>query len=312
MFLLNARLGQNKWWLYLASLFVITIGVLIGQLPIYILLMLKGFQDFEITEMAETLNFERAGIGENLTLFFMLLAFVGGFVGLWFSVVFIHRKKFKWLITPMAKVNWRKIFYSFGIWMLLMMLSEIAVYAIHPTNYEFNFQPENFPWLVIVSLLLFPLQTSWEELMFRGYLMQGLSLLAPVRWFPLIFTSAGFGLMHMMNEEVGAFGVAPTMTYYIGTGLFLGIITLVDDGLELAMGVHAATNIYSSIFVTFEASSLKTAALFNMKTVNIYEMLLVFMLTALIYIWIVSKKYGWSDWLRKCFGPVQTQQIEQV
>jgi hypothetical protein len=30
--------------------------------------------------------------------------------------------------------------------------------------------------------------------------------------------------------------------YYIGTGLFLGI-TLMDEGMELALGFHAANNL---------------------------------------------------------------------
>ncbi|MCC6723245.1 MAG: CPBP family intramembrane metalloprotease [Saprospiraceae bacterium] len=202
--------------------------------------------------------------------------------------------------------------YSFGLWMLLMGLSELVFYAIHPDNYALNFRPDQFWGLVLVSLLMFPLQTSWEELVFRGYMMQGISLIAPLRWLPLILSSATFGLMHMMNEEVGAFGIAPTMTYYIGTGLFLGIITLMDDSLELALGVHAATNIYSALFVTFEASSLKTEALFEMKSVNMTEMLIAFIATACVYVWIVSKRQNWSNWTKKCLGPVDTSQSEQV
>ena len=312
MFLQIARLGQNKWWQYLASLVVITLGVFAGQMPIFLYLKIMGYQDFEISEMAETLNFEPAGVGQNLTLFFMLLAFVGGLVGLWFSVVFIHKKKFRWLITPLGRVNWRKILFSFGLWMALTMVAELVMYGVHPENYELHFQPDKFPGLLLVSLLIFPLQTSWEELMFRGYIMQGTSLLVPMRWIPLIFTSALFGFMHMMNEEVSAFGVGPTMVYYIGTGLFLGIITLMDDSLELALGVHAATNIYSSLFVTFEASSLKTAAIFEMKSVDMTEMLVAFFAIAAIYAWIVARKNNWSNWAARCLGPIRTPQFEQV
>ncbi len=312
MFLQVAKTGQNKWWMYLVSLVVIVIGVIVGQLPIYGYLLSNGFSELEIAEMSETLNFEPAGIGQNMTLFLMLLAFVGGLVGLWFSVVFIHRKKFRSLITPMERINWRKIFFSFGLWMGLTVLAELFFYFIHPENYELNFQPELFPGLLLVTLLVFPLQTSWEELMFRGYMMQGISLIAPFRWIPLLLTSAVFGLMHMMNEEVSAFGVGSTMIYYIGTGLFLGIITLMDDSLELALGVHAATNIYSSLFVTFEASSLKTAAIFEMKSVDMAEMLVAFFVVAAVYLWIVAKKQKWSGWATNCLGPVNKPQNDQV
>ena len=133
-----------------------------------------------------------------------------------------------------------------------------------------------------------------------------------MRWIPLLLTSAIFGLMHMMNEEVSAFGVAPTMTYYIGTGLFLGIITLMDDSLELALGIHAATNIYSSVFVTFEASSLKTAALFEMKSVNMTEMLIALAIMATIFILVVARKYGWRNWALNCLGPIEKPQLAEV
>lgn len=312
MFLQNARLGKNEWWRYLLSVIVILLGLAAGQMPIYVLLVAKGFTEMEISEMTQTLNFEAAGIGQNATLFFMLLAFVGGLVGLWLSVVYIHQKKFRWLITPLEKVNWRKIFFSFGLWMMLTACAELVMYALHPDNYQLHFQPDKFLGLVLISILIFPLQTSWEELTFRGYLMQGVSLLIPLRWVPLFFTSTLFGLLHIMNQEVNAFGVAPTMAYYIGTGLFLGIITLMDDGLELALGVHAATNIYTSLFVTFEASSLKTAAIFEMKSVDMTELLLAFFAIAAAYIWIVAGKLKWSNWANRCFGPIDPHEIEQV
>ncbi len=312
MFLQNAKQGQNKWWMYLVTIIVIFLGTLLGQMPIYGLLLAKGVSGDEIAEMAATLNFEPAGITQNMTLFFMLLAFAGGMLGLWFSVVFIHGRKFRSLITPFERLNWRKMIFSFGLWMGLTLLAELIFYFLHPENYTLNFRPELFFGLVLVSLLMFPIQTSWEELVFRGYMMQGISLISPFRWIPLLITSASFGLMHLMNEEVSAFGIAPTMTYYIGTGLFLGIITLMDDSLELALGVHAATNIYSSLFVTFEASSLKTAAIFEMKSVNMTEMLVAFFAVAAVYTWVVAKKHGWANWSTRCFGPIEKPQIEQV
>jgi membrane protease YdiL (CAAX protease family) len=312
MFLQIAKEGKNKWWMYLISILLIGIGTLVGQMPIYGLLLTKGISGDEIGEMAATLNFEPAGISQNMTLFFMLLAFAGGMVGLWFSVVFIHGKKFRWLITPLERINWRKILFSFSLWMGLTLAAELIFFLIHPENYELNFHPGQFFGLVVVSLIMFPIQTSWEELVFRGYMMQGISLISYFRWIPLLLTSLAFGLMHMMNEEVSAFGVGSTMTYYIGTGLFLGIITLMDDSLELALGVHAATNIYSSLFVTFEASSLKTAAVFEMKSVNMTEMLIAFFAAAVVYTLVVAKKNGWSHWSANLLGAVDKPQNEQV
>jgi hypothetical protein len=197
------------------------------------------------------------------------------------------------------------------LWALLAILAETIFYALHPGNYEFQFRSDRFWVLLVISLIMFPIQTSWEELVFRGYLMQGISLIAPLRWIPLLLTSAAFGLMHLANEEVAAFGVGTTMVYFIGTGLFLGIVTLMDDSLELALGIHAATNIYASICVSFAESSLKTSSLFRMKSVDMGEMLAAFFVCAFVYVWVVSKKYGWNDWRLRVLGPVRRPENEK-
>lgn len=301
--------------MYLVTLVLIFFGTILGQLPLYFILLFKasslGVSQDEIAEMAESLDFHAIGIGQNFGLALVLLAFVGGLLGLWFSLVFIHKRQFRSLITPFQKINWRKIFFAFGLWTALTVVMEVVFYAIHPENYSLDFEPQRFFGLLVVTLILFPLQTSFEELVFRGYLMQGISLVSRFRWVPLVITSAAFGLMHLMNEEVTAFGIGTTMTYYIGTGLFLGILTLMDDSLELALGIHAATNIYSALFVTFDESSIKTAAVFHMKSVNMAEMLTAFFVAAAIFTFLVAKKNGWKDWSR-CFGLVQRPPIDAV
>jgi hypothetical protein len=115
--------------------------------------------------------------------------------------------------------------------------------------------------------------------------------------------------MHIMNPEVEAFGLELSMTYYIGVGLFLGILTLMDDGLELALGVHAATNIYSALFVTFDDSAVQTSALFHTSEVNMGWMLAGFFVAAIAFIRIVSQKYNWGSW-KHCFGEIETPQNE--
>ena len=82
----------------------------------------------------------------------------------------------------------------------------------------------------------------------RGYLMQGIGLMSGKRWVPLVTTSMIFGLLHFFNPEVEKLGYG-IMVYYIGTGFFLGILTLMDEGLELAIGFHAANNLFTALLV---------------------------------------------------------------
>ena len=53
------------------------------------------------------------------------------------------------------------------------------------------------------------------------------------------------------------------MPQYIVFGLIFGIITILDDGIEAAMGAHAANNIFLCIMVTNESSALQTPALYD-------------------------------------------------
>jgi len=58
-------------------------------------------------------------------------------------------------------------------------------------------KPISFAILVVIGTILIPIQTSTEEYIFRGYLMQGFANLAKNKWFPLIMTSVIFGAMHI-------------------------------------------------------------------------------------------------------------------
>ena len=51
------------------------------------------------------------------------------------------------------------------------------------------------------------------------------------------------------------------MPDYFIIGLTLGLMSLLDDGIETAMGVHAANNIFDSLFITSKNSALQTPAL---------------------------------------------------
>ena len=312
MFFKRAHLGNNQWYLYLITIILVVIGTVLGQLPLFFISIAQagssGMDQDEIMEKIEAMDFAGIGMDQNLSVFLLLLSFVVALVFLWLSVKYIHNKPFNVLINPSLKVNWNKIFFAFALWMGFTILIEFVFFLMQPDIYTFQFDARKFFVLLLIAVFVFPLQTSFEELMFRGYLMQGIGLLINYRWVPLVLTSVGFGAMHFMNPEVEKFGLGLSMTYYIGVGLFLGILTLMDNGLELALGVHVATNIYSALFVTFDESAVQTAALFHTSEVNMGWMLFGFFGAAIAFILIVSKKYSWGNW-SNCYGPIETPQM---
>lgn len=313
MFLQQARLGKNEWWRYIVTILVVFVGYGVGQIPLSIVaakvLFSKDLPEGTLEEFMETQDFGLLNIDQNLTFFLILLSFVGALAALWLMVKYVHEKPFKILITPFAKINWQKIGFSFGLWFGLTLVGEAIFYFINPANYEFQFSLATFVPLFFIAIFLIPLQTSFEELLMRGYLMQGISLISAFRWIPLVVTSVLFGLMHSANPEIGEFGFMPMMTYYIGVGLFLGVITLMDDSLELALGVHAATNLYGSLLVTFQGSALQTPTVFRVLEIDISYMNLLFFAMVILFLIIAARKYNWTDW-SKIYGRMEWQEEE--
>ena len=310
MFLEKINKSPNLGLKYLLGFFIIALFYVIGQFPLAIALIVKSFTS------GKTMPITEAGImkffSPNVTLFLMLLIFVFTMLGIIIVVKYIHKMRLIDIITSREKVDWKRIFFAFVLWGLFSLCSTLIVYYSSSENFVLNFKPIPFLILVLISITMLPIQTSAEEFIFRGYLMQGFGLLAKNRWFPLIVTSALFGLMHIMNPEVEKMGPI-IMVYYIGTGLFLGIITLMDDGMELSLGFHAANNIATALLVTSEWSALQTESVFkdvSAPSVS-YEILIPVVVVFPLLLIIFSKKYNWSNWKEKLTGKIiVAKQIE--
>ncbi len=145
-----------------------------------------------------------------------------------------------------------------------------------------------------------------EEYLFRGYLMQGIGVLAKNRWVPLILTSFTFGLLHLANPEVEKLGNI-IMIYYIGTGFLLGIMTLMDEGLELALGFHAGNNLIAALLVTADWTVFQTNSVLkdiSEPTAGI-DILFPVLIVYPIFLFIMARKYKWTNWKEKLFGKVE-------
>ena len=180
---------------------------------------------------------------ENLLIFAIFLAVLL----LW--VKYVHRQPLTALITARPKTDWKRFWFAFTLWGVVTVGVTLIDYAIHPEMYVWNFQWIPFLKLLVIVVLMMPLQTGFEEVFFRAYLMQAVGLTVRNAWLPLVFTSVTFGLMHLANPEVDKLGYM-LLIYYIGTGFFLGITTLMDDGIELALGFHTANNLFTALLVT--------------------------------------------------------------
>ena len=293
--------GKNEFWHYLFGIVSAFLGYLSFQLimmvPLVTMAINHGYSMTDISENPNILfNPEKIGINKSLLLALMMGMFVFTLLFLWLALKFVQKKPLSSIATGFEKIRWNRYFFSFGIWAVLILVLTLVSYLTSPEEIELRFDAGNFAILLVVAIIFIPIQTATEELIFRGYLMQGFGLAFKNGIMPLIITSVLFGLMHASNPEAKAHGLLIMMPYYIFFGAFLGVLTLLDEGTELAMGIHCANNLMSSLLVCSKNSVLQTDAIFYTSSENPGGEFITWIVMASICFFILFKKYKLSNW----------------
>lgn len=308
MYIEQAYKSLNDLWRYILGIFVVFIGwQVFGGIPLIAALMMKS--DSLSVLASGDLGIMANILGTNPFLFYMLLTFVIGLVCLFIWTKLVHRQPIKELTTSRKKVDWKRIVFAFMVWAIISIIFIFIDITISPDDYVWNFNLEPFLVLAIIAVIMIPIQTSFEEYYMRGYMMQGLGLMVKNRWVPLLVTSTLFGLMHIFNPEVEKLGYG-ILVFYIGTGFFLGILTLMDEGLELALGFHAANNLTAALLVTADWTAFQTDSVYRDVSDPAlgWDVLIPVFVIYPILLFIFSKRYGWANWKERLTGKVLSKE----
>lgn len=302
MFIQQAFKYQHHFWRYLVGVFIVIVAVIAGQIPFSLAILFEGGLEMANMDAAEMMNV----LESNLSFFLLLLSFAFGLGGVFLAAKLLHNQPIRALTTARKKIDWSRFFFAFGLVAVFSIGITALDYFNNPGDYLWNFKAMPFLILVIIAVIMVPLQTSFEEYFFRGYLLQGIGTLVKNRWVPLIITSVVFGGLHFFNPEVTKLGNV-IMIYYIGTGFLLGIMTLMDDGLELALGFHAGNNLITAILVTADWTAFQTNSL--LKDISEpsagWDVLIPVLVVYPIFLFIMAKKYNWHGWSYKLLGRVE-------
>ena len=300
MFINQAYKGDNNWLRVLTTTLLTTVIFIANFIMFF--LMSKEQMDEAYKKMVDIHGIKSLII--NLSPFIFLLAL------LFFLVQLLHKRSILSLTTSRSKVDYKRIFFSFGLIVCLTILGFAVSYSFNNSQIIWNFNPLRFTILFIISFAMFPFQIGFEEYLFRGFLMQQIGIAVKNRWFPLLFTSVVFGLFHSANPEVYKMGFG-VMAFYIGTGFLLGIMTLMDESLELALGFHFGNNLMAALLITSDFSAIQTDAIFKYSGIEnsndiLNEMIVSILIVYPIILFIFAKKYNWTNWSRKLSGKIDT------
>ncbi|WP_186280111.1 CPBP family intramembrane glutamic endopeptidase [Fluviicola chungangensis] len=151
--------------------------------------------------------------------------------------------------------------------------------------------------MVLLALILVPLQTGFEEVLFRGFLLQLVGKITQKGIYLIAVNGILFGALHLMNPEIDKLGPF-AMGYYVASGIFTSFIAVMDNGLELSWGFHLANNLFGIIIVTNDWQVIQTEALFidvsePVLGWDMYVTMFLFYPLMILVFWLV---YRWKNW----------------
>lgn len=293
----SAFAGKNGFWRYLVMLAaVFLVSNTIGALPLLLGLLFKSISNPEIFSIvaANPNDYRVMDFSSNSLLIMMLFPFIAGLAAFMLLVKPLHSRTIRIVINGASKIRWNRFFISFTVWTGLSALYFLFYLRIDPQNFSVNNKSFSIIILAIISLSMIPFQAAFEEILFRGYLMQGFTSLIRNRWFPLVMTSVLFAFMHGLNPEVKEYGFLTMMPQYILFGLIFGIITILDDGVEAAIGAHTANNVFLCIMVTNRSSALQTQAFYEQHSIHPWIEFGALLVVGLVFIFILKIIFRWE------------------
>lgn len=290
--------GKNSVWRYVVMFAaVLIVSNTIGALPLLVAYWMKSASDPSVvTKMAANPNdMSVLGLDPNTSLIMMLFPFIAGLAAFVLLVKPLNNRNIKLTINGTGSFRWDRFMISGLVWLILSAAYFFLYLKLDPSNFTLTDTSGTLLFLVIICVCLIPFQAAFEEVLFRGYLMQGFTVLAKNRWIAILFTSLLFGLMHSFNPEVDEFGFFTMMPQYFLFGLIFGIITILDDGIEAAIGAHAANNAFLCIFVTHSSSALQTRAIYEQHNIRPWIEFAALLITGIIFILILKAVFKWKD-----------------
>lgn len=256
--------GKYRWWRYVLGLTIVLFAWMVAAnfVSAIVALALGGKEG-----VAAFSRLDYAAFGSVWGFVVVMAGFPVFLTGILLAITLIHQRHPRTLVTAREKISWRRVGHGFVAgfvpWVLLGGLGQ---YLLYPDTFSFNSDLKTFALFVPIALILTAIQTTTEELFFRGYIVQGASPIWSNRVFLAIVSAAIFTLPHATNPESQEGGwIGMFLGLFVGTGLLYAIVSLIDGTTELAIGAHFANNIAYFLVFNWSGSFFAAPALFRIS-----------------------------------------------
>ena len=293
-FLDLAKSGDNRWWVwFLGIVVIIVIWQAVGSIP--------TIAACEFVKSARFVDFSCDDLvieGASSLPSFVLgtYAFVIAMIGIWAVVRVLHKKPFTQVVTARPSFDINRALFAMLVGFVIFATPLLLLAAAGSDEVAFQ-SPNAWEYVTffMFAALLIPFQAGFEEVFFRGYLMQGFALLTRNRIVLVFVTAVVFTLPHLPNPEPWEYGVVPYVARVLTLGGFFALLTLLDGGIELAVGIHVINNLIYTLLAATSVSAIESPALFLIEVdeFRLFPDIIVLWVMLAILLAILNSKYRW-------------------
>ena len=256
-FIDKAKEGNTSFSSYFLGIVLIISAYLLGSY--FLILDLQwnfGIESFDGVSQKEIVRI----LGNNRFLAWLIVPFLFVALLLVFHTKFVHKRAVLTIFSGRKTFDWKRVLFSFSL--LFSVLSFfLFIQYLSSDSLIFQFDVQKFIPLFFIAIFLLPIQTSCEELLFRSYILQGIKMRTKKNSIAVLISGIMFGSIHIGNPEIAKIGYH-IIVYYMLVGVFLALISLFDNGIELALGYHAANNVFAALMITNNWQAFQTDAVF--------------------------------------------------
>lgn len=289
-FLQQAYKGKADWWRWLIIL------------AVFVTPFFKSFLKTNVVKPLLPKPFLPSDKNIYIALSLLMYIVLLGVFYLFFKI--LHKRSFKTLITNRKKFDWLRFGLSFTTWgVFIMILFSLSVFY-SPEKFEWNFRLIPFLKYFAICVFLMPAQVFFKATLMRGYLLQAFTYFFKKPWIALLITVAIYSyFMYIGNTGMVKMVGYEILIHYIATALLICFIIIIDDGIEIVLGMTLVNNLISSLFVTSKNLAFQPdSILIKDGSINVFILVYATVFIAYpLYFFLLNKIYKWKNWKQKVF-----------
>lgn len=219
-------------------------------------------------------------------------------------VKFVLKRSFLSIINTQKRLRLEKLFFGYFSFGVMAVFALLISFFLAPSTFVLNNIDESFYYLLLIAFFLIPIKVCFDELLFRGLLLQFFGYLTKKKWLAIVLSSLVFAFLMSGNPDITVLK-GYLFVFLFFNGLTAAIITVLDDGIELTIATHSINNAIAVSMITNRWSSFQTDALFtsNITEPDIFlSIILPVLILNPLYIIVLRYLFNWNDWKNKIFG----------